>query len=117
MYRTETDFLGEKPVPAAAYYGIHTVRALENFAVSRQTVHPELIRAIATDACTRGDLPRYLGVDPARVTVIPSAIDADECLARRPGRDGPGTQSGQCTVNLVGNCLASAASTARLSSR
>lgn len=38
-------------------------------------------RAIATDACTRDDLPRYLGVDPAKVTVIPSAIDADECLA------------------------------------
>ncbi|HEU5086423.1 MAG TPA: glycosyltransferase family 4 protein, partial [Roseiflexaceae bacterium] len=38
-------------------------------------------RAIATDACTRGDLPRYLGVDPARVVVIPSAIDVAECLA------------------------------------
>jgi glycogen(starch) synthase len=38
-------------------------------------------RAIATDACTRDDLPRYLGVDPERVVVIPSAIDADECLA------------------------------------
>ena len=38
-------------------------------------------RAIATDACTRGDLPRYLGVDPARVVVIPSAIDVEECLA------------------------------------
>ncbi|HMP41157.1 MAG TPA: glycosyltransferase family 4 protein [Roseiflexaceae bacterium] len=38
-------------------------------------------RAIATDACTRDDLPRYLGVDPQRVVVIPSAIDADECLA------------------------------------
>lgn len=38
-------------------------------------------RAIATDACTRDDVPRYLGVDPAKVTVIPSAIDADECLA------------------------------------
>ncbi|NJM05928.1 glycosyltransferase family 4 protein [Candidatus Gracilibacteria bacterium] len=37
-------------------------------------------RAIATDACTQSDLPRYLGVDPARVAVIPSAIDADECL-------------------------------------
>jgi glycogen synthase len=36
-------------------------------------------RAIATDACTQGDLPRYLGVDPARVVVIPSAIDIDEC--------------------------------------
>jgi glycosyltransferase involved in cell wall biosynthesis len=38
-------------------------------------------RAIATDACTRGDLPRYLGVAPERVVVIPSAIDVDECLA------------------------------------
>jgi glycosyltransferase involved in cell wall biosynthesis len=38
-------------------------------------------RAIATDACTKDDLPRYLGVDPARVVVIPSAIDAEECLA------------------------------------
>lgn len=37
-------------------------------------------RAIATDACTRDDLPRYLRVDPARVVVIPSAIDVDECL-------------------------------------
>ncbi len=37
-------------------------------------------RAIATDACTKDDLPRYLGVDPRRVVVIPSAIDVDECL-------------------------------------
>lgn len=47
MSRTERDFLGEKQVSAVAYYGIHTVRALENFTVSRQKVHPELIRAIA----------------------------------------------------------------------
>lgn len=38
-------------------------------------------RAIATDACTKDDLPHYLKVDPARVVVIPSAIDVDECLA------------------------------------
>ena len=37
-------------------------------------------RAIATDACTQADLPRYLGVEPRRVVVIPSAIDVDECL-------------------------------------
>jgi glycosyltransferase involved in cell wall biosynthesis len=37
-------------------------------------------RAIATDACTQGDLPHYLGVDPARVVVIPSAIDVEECM-------------------------------------
>jgi len=38
-------------------------------------------RAIATDACTKDDLPRYLGVNPQRVVVIPSAIDVDECIA------------------------------------
>ncbi len=37
-------------------------------------------RVIATDACTQDDLPHYLRVDPARVVVIPSAIDVDECL-------------------------------------
>jgi glycosyltransferase involved in cell wall biosynthesis len=38
-------------------------------------------RAIATDACTKDDLPRYLGVAPRRVVVIPSAIDVEECMA------------------------------------
>ncbi len=38
-------------------------------------------RAIATDDCTKDDLPRYLGVSPQRVVVIPSAIDVDECIA------------------------------------
>lgn len=42
--------------------------------------HRAADRAIATDACTQDDLPRYLGVDPRRVTVIPSAIDVEECL-------------------------------------
>jgi len=47
MYRTEEDFLGKKSIPLDAYYGIHTLRAVENFAVSRQKVHPQLIRALA----------------------------------------------------------------------
>jgi glycogen(starch) synthase len=42
--------------------------------------HRRADRAIATDACTQDDLPRYLGVDPRRVAVIPSAIDVEECL-------------------------------------
>jgi glycosyltransferase involved in cell wall biosynthesis len=37
-------------------------------------------RVIATDACTQDDVPRYLGVSAARVAVIPSAIDVDECM-------------------------------------
>jgi aspartate ammonia-lyase len=33
-YRTEHDSLGEREIPNHAYYGVQTVRALENFAIS-----------------------------------------------------------------------------------
>jgi aspartate ammonia-lyase len=33
-YRTEHDSLGEREIPNNAYYGVQTVRALENFAIS-----------------------------------------------------------------------------------
>ncbi|MDR6939968.1 aspartate ammonia-lyase [Arcanobacterium hippocoleae] len=36
--RIEEDLLGTREVPANAYYGIHTVRAIENFQLSGQTV-------------------------------------------------------------------------------
>jgi len=45
--RLEHDLLGEMRVPADAYYGIHTLRAHENFNLSGQTLHSELIRALA----------------------------------------------------------------------
>ncbi len=46
-YRTEKDSLGEKKVPAEAYYGIQTQRAVENYPISGYRAHPVLIRAIA----------------------------------------------------------------------
>ncbi|MGY2486843.1 aspartate ammonia-lyase [Cupriavidus sp. CP313] len=48
--RKEYDLLGERDVPAAAYYGIHTLRAQENFRISGNTVSdcPELIVALAS---------------------------------------------------------------------
>ncbi len=45
--RMEKDSLGEKAVPADAYYGIQTARAVENFPVSGLKAHPALIRAYA----------------------------------------------------------------------
>lgn len=44
-FRTETDLLSERDVPADALYGIYTVRALENFPLARRAVHPGLIHA------------------------------------------------------------------------
>jgi aspartate ammonia-lyase len=45
--RIERDPLGEKRVPAEALYGVQTTRALENFRVSRQRIHPLFITAYA----------------------------------------------------------------------
>ncbi|OFV88162.1 MAG: aspartate ammonia-lyase [Acidobacteria bacterium RIFCSPHIGHO2_12_FULL_67_30] len=45
-YRTEKDSLGEKKVPADAYYGIQTQRAVENYPISGYRAHPILIRAM-----------------------------------------------------------------------
>jgi aspartate ammonia-lyase len=45
--RIEKDFLGEKEVPAEAYYGIQTMRAVENFPISGYKIDSELIRAMA----------------------------------------------------------------------
>lgn len=47
--RIEKDLLGSRQVPASSYYGIHTLRALENFQISGQKVGEQhhFIRALA----------------------------------------------------------------------
>lgn len=45
--RVEKDFLGEKEVPAHAYYGIQSLRAVENFPITGYRIHEELIKAMA----------------------------------------------------------------------
>lgn len=45
--RSEKDFLGQKEIPAHAYYGIQTVRAVENFPITGYRIHEELIKALA----------------------------------------------------------------------
>src|SRR4051794_14068083 len=47
--RSEHDLLGYRDVPADAYYGVHTLRAMENFAITRIPIsaYPDLIDALA----------------------------------------------------------------------
>ena len=67
-FRTECDALGEKEIASDALWGIHTQRALENFAFSQRKVPYALIAAIATvkhaAAATNGELG-YLPKDIA----------------------------------------------------
>ena len=47
--RVEHDLLGDRAVPADAYYGVHTLRAVENFPITGNpiSIYPDLIRALA----------------------------------------------------------------------
>ena len=45
--RTERDSLGTKRVPTSAYYGIQTLRAVENFPISGLRLPVEMVRAYA----------------------------------------------------------------------
>ncbi len=48
-YRTEHDLLGERNVPSDVYYGIHTLRAMENFPISGTSIqtYPVLVHSLA----------------------------------------------------------------------
>jgi aspartate ammonia-lyase len=71
--RTESDSLGSMQIPADAYWGIHTARALENFPITRRpiSVYPDLIEALARVKQAAARANRELGVlDPAKAELI-----------------------------------------------
>jgi len=47
--RLEHDLLGDREVPAHAYYGVHTLRAVENFPITGTPIshYPDLVQALA----------------------------------------------------------------------
>ncbi|GAA2785825.1 aspartate ammonia-lyase [Saccharopolyspora taberi] len=74
--RTEHDLIGDREVPADAYYGVHTARAVENFRISGTPIsaYPGLINALASvkEAAARAN--RDLGLlDPSRADAIATA--------------------------------------------
>jgi aspartate ammonia-lyase len=76
--RTERDFLGEKLIPADAYWGVHSARAVENFPISGQSVAqmPELVRALAFVKKAAAQANAGLGViDRPRADAIVAACD------------------------------------------
>jgi len=63
-YRVETDSLGTEGVPAEAYWGIHTLRAMQNFPVSGIPVarYPHLIRSLAAVKQAAAGANHHLGL-------------------------------------------------------
>ena len=46
--RTEFDSIGSMEVPADAYYGVQSLRAMQNFQITGRKLHPKFIESLAT---------------------------------------------------------------------
>ncbi|MCA9026102.1 MAG: class II fumarate hydratase [Planctomycetaceae bacterium] len=81
-YRIEKDSMGEVRVPAEAYYGAQTQRAVENFPISGWPLHPELIHAMGlvklACATANRDLGKLTGTgkNPLTDAQVTALIDA-----------------------------------------
>ena len=72
--RVEHDSLGDVTVPAEAYYGAQTQRAVANFAISGIRAHPEFVRATALVKLASARANRSLGkLDARRADAIEHA--------------------------------------------
>ena len=76
--RTEVDFLGSMEVPADAYWGVQTARAIENFPITGQKISnmPNLIRALAHIKKAAASVNGELGaISSAHARAIVQACD------------------------------------------
>jgi aspartate ammonia-lyase len=74
--RMEHDFLGDREIPAEAYYGVQTLRGSENFPITGLPLHPALIRAMGIVKKAAALANRDTGhLDPAVARAIAQAAD------------------------------------------
>jgi aspartate ammonia-lyase len=74
--RLERDLLGEREIPAEAYWGVHSLRASENFKISGVAIscHPDLVNGLAAVKQAAAAANRYLGLlAPVKAEAIISA--------------------------------------------
>jgi aspartate ammonia-lyase len=77
--RTEQDSLGEREIPAEAYYGIQTARAIENFPISGWKPYPSFVTATIQVKKAAARVNSQLGVLETRLARAIEAA-ADEVL-------------------------------------
>ncbi len=76
--RREHDLLGDRDVPKEAYYGVHTLRAVENFPITGTpiSIYPDLIVALASIKLAAAKSNAELGLlDQARADAIVAAAE------------------------------------------
>jgi aspartate ammonia-lyase len=113
--RLERDSLGEMPIPADAYWGIHTARALENFPITRRALsnHPNLVIALAMVKQAAARANKEIGViRPQRADLIDQVcqeiIDGQlhDQFVLGVLQGGAGTSTNMCANEIIANrCL------------
>ena len=111
--RTEEDLLGAREVPLEAYWGIHTLRAMENFQISGSAVGDEeafvrgMVQVKKASALANSDLG---ALDPEVAGAIVWACDqvlvAERCLDQFPVdqfQGGAGTSVNMNTNEVIAN--------------
>ncbi|MDC4232980.1 aspartate ammonia-lyase [Actinomyces sp. B33] len=111
--RTEEDLLGSRSVPLEAYWGIHTLRAIENYSISGATIgeETELIRGMVLVKKASALANRAHGIlDPdiadAIVWACDEILEQGRCLDQFPidvYQGGAGTSVNMNTNEVVTN--------------
>ncbi|WP_101774538.1 aspartate ammonia-lyase [Pasteurella oralis] len=111
--RKEVDLLGEREVPAEAYWGIHTLRAVENFNISNAVISdiPEFVRGMVMVKKATALANGELGAIPDKIAkAIVAACDeiltTGKCLDQFPSdvyQGGAGTSVNMNTNEVVAN--------------
>ncbi|MDO4434526.1 MAG: aspartate ammonia-lyase [Alysiella sp.] len=111
--RTEYDLLGERNIPNEAYWGIHTLRAVENFHISRETISdfPLFIKGMTEVKKAAAQANGQLGVIKSE-TAYAIEVACDEillknrCLDQFPSdafQGGAGTSVNMNTNEVIAN--------------
>src|SRR5229473_547864 len=108
--RTESDSMGKMQVPADRYYGAQTARSLVYFAIGKDTMPPELIRAFGILKKAAALVNQDLGKLPGEKTKL-IAQAADEIISGklndqfplRIWQTGSGTQTNMNVNEVIGN--------------
>ena len=111
--RTEEDLLGTMEVPADAYYGIHTARAIENFQISNTAVSdvPDFVRGMvmvkkASALANKEERVLQADIADAIVAACDAILDEGVCMDQwlvDVFQGGAGTSTNMNTNEVVAN--------------
>lgn len=112
-FRIEEDLLGQREVPAEAYYGIHTVRAVENFNISSTTISdvPAFVRGMVYTKKAAALANTELEVIPQEIgeTIVKACdliLETGKCMDQFPSdvfQGGAGTSLNMNTNEVIAN--------------